>query len=412
VSRSASTVCLLGLTQIIGFGVVYYCFAILAKDIARDFGWSQSQYFGCISIGLLAGGLTSSFAGRAFDRYGAARLMTYGSVLMTVALAAAALAPSGIIFGIAFVAANIVSTLVLYDAAFTSLVQLSPIEGSRRITYLTLIAGFASSIFWPLTSVLDSSFGWRTTLLIFAAMNLVICTPAHAVLSRWSEQAKDAGDQVIAANSNEKPGSLKPEHYTLATLLITSGFLFGSVALSAILVQMVPVFQSLGFGVSSLWVATLFGPAQVVVRFTNIVVGSNRHPLTVTILAAALLPLGLFIVAGAAPAVLGAVLGVIFIGMSSGLKSIVQGTLPLALFGSKDYGARLGFMASFRYVAAALAPFGFAWTADQFGAVVACVVFATTGVLGLASFVCLGLVLPKLLLSSSTQNNHLGTETR
>jgi MFS family permease len=410
VSRSAWTVCLLGLTQIIGYGAVYYCFAILAKDIARDFNWTQSQFYGCISLGLAGGGLTSSFAGKAFDRFGAANLMTIGSVLMAVALAAAAAAPSGILFGLALVLANIVSTLVLYDAAFTSLVQLSAVDGSRRITYLTLIAGFASSIFWPLATTMDASFGWRVTLLVFAVMNVVVCAPAHWLLSRWYEDAKTAGEQIIAANSNEKIGSLKPRYFGIATILVTIGFLLGSVALSAILVQMVPVLQSLGFGASSLWASTLFGPAQVVVRFTNLVAGSKRHPLTVSILSALLMPLGLFIVAGAAPALVGAIVGVVFIGMSSGLKSIVQGTLPLELFGSKGYGARLGFMASFRLIAAAAAPFVFAWLADQTSPQIACSVFALIGCIGLASFLGLWLLLPKM--QTPPQNTQRGTAER
>ncbi len=398
---SFCTVWLLGLTQIIGFGAVYYCFAILAKDISHEFGWSQAQFFGCVSLGLAAGGLTASFAGQAFDRYGAANLMTVGSILMSVALVGAAWAPNGVLFAIALVVANIVSTLVLYDAAFTSLVQLSPLDGSRRIVYLTLIAGFASSIFWPLTTTLNENFGWRTTLLMFAVVNMLVCAPAHALLSKWSREAKAKGDKFVAANSNEKQGSLATQHYALATFLITAGFVLSGVALSAILVQMVPVLQQLGFGASSLWVSTLFGPAQVVVRFSNLVAGSKRHPLTIAIVSAVLMPLGLFVAAGTAPAVLGAVLGVIFIGMSSGLKSIVHGTLPLELFGSRGYGSRLGFMASFRHVAAAVAPFAFAWVSDEFGIVVACVVFAVIGATGLASFLWLAAILPKLVAQAN-----------
>ena len=401
-SRPAWTVWLLGLTQIIGFGAVYYCFAILSKNISADFGWSHAQFFGCISLGLAAGGIVTPFIGRAFDRFGAARLMVMGSVLMSMALLATALAPNGILFAIAFVIANVVSTLVLYDAAFTSLVQLSPHDGSRRITYLTLIAGFASSLFWPLTTSLNDSLGWRETLLIYAAVNLLVCGPVHYVLWQWSRQVDDSR-KIVAANNNEKIGSLATQHFGKAMLLMTSGFVMSSVALSAVLVQMVPMLQSLGYGASALWVATLFGPAQVVVRFTNLVMGSKRHPLTVTMLATVLLPLGLFIVAGTAPALMGAIACAVFVGMSSGLKSIVQGTLPLALFGSRGYGARLGLMASFRYVAAALAPFGFAYVSDTSGPAMACLVFGVIGALGLASFIWLGLLLPKLQADQAIQ---------
>lgn len=395
-SRSAWTVWLLGLTQIIGYGAVYYCFAILAKDIARDFGWSHSQFYGCVSIGLAAGGVVTPFIGKAFDRFRAVRLMTLGSVLVSLALVATALAPNGIVFAIGFVVTNVLSTLVLYDAAFTALVQLSPHDGSRRIAYLTLIAGFASSLFWPLTTAMDASVGWRTTLLIYAGLNVVLCRPAHLLLWRWSQQLHAVGNSMLAANQNEKIGSLATEHFGFATVWMTTGFVLSSVALSAVLVQMVPLLQSLGFGAASLWVATLFGPAQVVVRFSNLIFGSKRHPLFVTVLATVLMPVGLLIGAGTSPFILGAIACVVFVGMSSGLKSIVQGTLPLSLFGSRGYGARLGFMASFRYVAAALAPFGFAWISEQASPAMACVLFAGIGALGVGCFVWLGMRLPSM----------------
>jgi hypothetical protein len=47
--------------------------------------------------------------------------------------------------------------------------------------------------------------------------------------------------------------------------------------------------------------------------------------------------------------------------LCSGLKSIVQGTVPLVLFGAKGFGSRLGFMAGFRYASGALAPFLFSF---------------------------------------------------
>ncbi len=400
-NTTTRTVWLLGLTQIIGFGAVYYCFAILAKDIAQDFGWTQSQFYGCISLGLAAGGIMSPFAGKAFDRYGAAKLMAVGSMALAATLAAAALTPHALVFAIMLIAANMVSTLVLYEAAFTALVQLSPLEGSRRIVYLTLIAGFASSIFWPLTTALDASFGWRNTLLLFAAVNFFVCTPVHYVLNRWSIAAKLSEAHVIAANNNEKAGSIAETHIRFVTFLVTAGFVLSGVALSAILVQMVPVLQAIGFGPSSLWVSTLFGPAQVIVRFSNLIFGSKHHPVIVAIVSTLLLPIGLFIIAGLAPALAGAVVGVVFIGMSSGLKSIVHGTLPLALFGSKGYGTRLGFIALFRHVSAAIAPFAFAWISEQFGPVLACIGFALIGAMGLASLAWLAVVLPKLVIQAN-----------
>jgi MFS family permease len=379
-------VLLLGLTQVVGYGTVYYSLAILSGDIAKEFQISLAQFFGCFSISLVAGGMVAPFAGRAFDRFGAAPLMVIGSVLMAITLVATALATDVVWFILAMIIMQIVSSIALYDASFTLLVQMSPQDGSRRIAFLTMIAGFASSVFWPLTTYLDASFGWRNCLLLFATMNLLLCAPIHLVLSRWSKSLRNAAEKPVALSVK---GSLHPKDFGKVTALMTVGFVLSSIALSAVLAQMVPVLQSLQYGAASLWVATLFGPAQVIVRFTNLFFGSKRHPMTITLLATSLLPLGLIAVAYFPPLVAGAIIGVILIGMSSGLKSIVQGTLPLALFGSEGYGAKLGFMASFRYVAAALSPFAYAGVAQLFGAAIACLFFACVAIASVACFVYL-----------------------
>jgi len=388
-SRDAQTVWLLGLTQVIGYGTLYYSFSIVAADAARDFGKTQSWFFGVFSAALVAGGLIMPFAGRGFDRFGAARLMVLGSALCGVALVFVALAPNAVVFVAAMIAVQVLASMVLYDSAFTSLVQLEPRGGQRRIMLLTLIAGFASSVFWPVTSWLDAAFGWRATYVIFAGLNLFICVPVHVLLSRWSRQRIGSGSRAHHGGGpvEERPATVPPEQARRLLWLIATGFALSGITLSAVISQMVPMLHALGFGAAALGVSTLFGPAQVVVRFTNIMFGSRRHPLTITILAMALLPLAFLIVAATAPQIAGAVVFAILVGMASGLKSILQGTLPLALFGSRGYGARQGLMSALRYVLAAIAPFTFAWIAEMSSATIATYVFAAIGVAGVLCFV-------------------------
>jgi MFS family permease len=392
--RNTIIVWLLGLTQIIGFGTIYYAPAILAGDVSREFGWTQPQFFGGFSIALAVSGLVSPFVGKAFDTWGAARLMVLGSVLCAAALLLLSMS-SGVAFVPAMVALQVFGNLALYDAAFTSLVQANPQNGSRRIAYLTLIAGFASTIFWPLTTWLLTILTWRETVMLFAALNLVVCGAVHLLIWTWSK----ATARDLLAQSPEPvvhvAASLPDTRIKQGMALVAIGFTFGSMALSAVLAQMVPLLGTLGFGAASLWVATLFGPAQVVVRFTNLMFGSKNHPLVVTIFALTLLPVGLVIAAFTAPAFAGAVLFVILVGMCSGLKSIVQGTLPLKLFGSQGYGARLGLMASSRYVAGALSPFAFSWIAARSNPELACLVFAGLGFVGVLCFVWLGWLLQR-----------------
>src|SRR5262245_37103183 len=128
----------LGVTQIIGYGSLYYSFTILSPLIGAEFDWPPEWVFGALSLSLLARGLFAPAAGRAFDRYGAARMMALGSVAVSAMLVAAALAPNGPAFAVALIAMEVASALVLYAAAFAALVEIGGREAQRSIVHLTL----------------------------------------------------------------------------------------------------------------------------------------------------------------------------------------------------------------------------------------------------------------------------------
>lgn len=382
----AVAVCLLGLTQIIGYGTLYYGFAPLAEDMAQSFGWPVSWIFGAFSLALLASGLIAPLVGRRVDRHGAAQMMTLGSVAAALALAWTALAPNAIVFAIGLTAMQLASTLVFYDAAFAQLVQKGGPSSGRLIIYLTLIAGFASTIFWPLTVALKGAFGWREILMIFAGLNLLICAPTHWWLTCQPDHATAARPPKPVAIDIEG-GSLPQELWPRAMLLVTWGFALTGFVLMAILAQMVPLITAMGLGPASVAVAAVFGPSQVIIRFINMTMGSGRHPLHITLVVAVLMLVAPVVLALSAPSVTGAVIFASILGFASGLKSIVNGTLPLALFGRTGYATRLGRMASIRLVLAAIAPFVLAYLMQMLGPSAALLIIAACGLPGLLAFV-------------------------
>jgi MFS family permease len=297
---------MLGITQIVGYGSLYYAFAILAADMAASFDWPVSRIFGVFSLALLVGGLTAPIAGRWMDRFGAPALMTAGSALASAALLAVAAAPGPVTFTVALVVLQCVATFVLYDAAFTALVQTRGSDARLRIMHLTLIAGFASTIFWPLTAWLNGWLDWRSVMLAFAVLNLLICTPIHAILARARIPEDDAPTGADAARPTFDPGPpMPPAAARRAFLLVTAGFALSGFLLSALLAQMVPALTALGLGGTALVVSTLFGPAQVLVRFVNMVFGVRHHPLTITIAGMSMLVLAVGILAATAPGTAG-----------------------------------------------------------------------------------------------------------
>ena len=403
-----TTVWMLGASQVIGYGTMYYAFAILAAHVAVDIGWPTAWVFGSLTAGLLGSGLISSFAGRCVDRHGAGRVMALGSAGAFLSLLGLALAPNGACFALAVMALGLVSPFVQYNAAFTHLAEIARQDARRRIVHLTLIAGFASTLFWPLTTQLLKILTWREIYALYAAMNLFVCLPLHLALRRSArphpaliveETALPETAAVVPAHSGDTP---LPEHLRQrGLLLVTFGFAVGGFLYSAVLAQMVPLLTAAGIGASAVTIAALFGPAQVLVRVANMVGGANHHPIATTLAACSLLLASVLLLAAAAPATAGAVAFVVLFGFGSGLTSIVRGTLPLALFGRRGYGATLGKIASAQLIAASAAPFALSILIDRAGTTVALLVLAATGIIGLFAFIAVTAMLRREKLAPS-----------
>jgi hypothetical protein len=282
----------------------------------------------------------------------------------------------------ALIAVEVASNLVQYGAAFALLVQLRPATAQRSITYLTLIAGFASTIFWPITTLLHAHLSWQNVYLIFAALNLFVCLPLHAWLARGTQARSSAAREVVQSVE----GLLPPERRRTGFILMVAGFSLMALINSAILVHMLPLLSGLGLGASAALIGTLFGPSQVLSRFINMIFGRNLSAVYLATIAAVLLPAGVFSLTLSAPSIPGAIIFAMIFGMGSGLMSIVTGTLPLALFGSDGYGKLQGKMSAARLIVSAIAPFCLALSMDWIGVLSSLLIVAGIGTLASTAF--------------------------
>lgn len=392
----------LGATQIIGYGTLYYCVSILVPDIARDLAVSEQWVFGAFSVALLVGAFAAPSSGRLADRWGAGRIMAVGSVGSATTLVLTALAPGAWTFAIAIALMQVVSAGVLYSTAFTAIVQAGGPKAQTSIVHLTLIAGFASSLFWPLTTWLHSAMSWREVLLLYAALHVLVCLPVHAALARLTSGAVEVerrGDVPIEDAVNHRNGKA-------VFLLMLLGFAIEGYALSAMLVHIVPLTQALGFGAAGLVVASLFGPAQVASRLINLVFGGGLSQVWLAIIAAVLMPIGIVVLLATVPWFAGAVVFAILMGLGSGLTSIVGGTLPLELFGRRGYGSRLGWSTSAKQVTSALAPVVMSISMGGIGVPASLWVVTAAGLAGAAAFASIPLFLKASSIGLSTASSH------
>ncbi len=351
--------------------------------MAKDLGISLEQVFAVFSVSLFIGGLSAPFIGRHMDKIGAATVMTLGSALAAFTLALCAWSPSVSLFALAIVLLEVSSGMVQYQAAFATLVESEPRTASRSITYLTLIGGFASTIFWPIAATLTGYLSWREIYLVFAAVNLLVCMPLHF----WIMQSRTVGSEMEGAKTREAViGALEPSARRRGMILVSLAFSLSGFTLAAILAHMVPMLGAIGLGSAAVVIGSLFGPAQVMSRLINMLFGKSLSPPALAIVSATLMVLGVLILGLSGNWLPGAVAFAICLGLGSGINSIAQGSLPLYLFGSVGYGAITGKMAAARLATGAAAPFAFAAAMNRFGTNVSLFVITALGVLGILAF--------------------------
>ena len=378
---NAAAIWALGITQIIGYGTLYYSFSILAPWIAQDFDVAVEWIYGCISLALLAGGLVSPWAGNLADRIGAGRVMSLGSLGAAAALLVCGLAANTAMFLAGMILVELASAFVLYSTAFAFLAQTTGIRAPRSITYLTLIAGFASTIFWPLTSRMLGSLPWHQVYVVFALLNLLVCLPLHLWLSRFARIAASRPAETVAVAV-----PMLFDNSGLVFVLIVLGFSLAGFVSAATLFHMVPMLGLLGLGTASVWVATLLGPAQVASRLINMAFGKDLSPTVLAVVSATTMPLALVSLALSAPSAIGAAAFAVIFGLGSGLFSIVSGTLPLAIFGKAGFGKRLGWIGLGRLGLSALAPFALSLALGAIGPKPSLWILAMAGLLCVAVF--------------------------
>lgn len=364
----------LGTTQTLAWGSSYYLPAILADSIGAGIGVPRSWVFGALSGALLIAACGGPAVGRIIDRHGGRGVLMLSNIVLAGGLVALAAANGAVLLFAAWAVLGIGMTLGLYDAAFAALTALYGHNARAPITGITLIAGFASTISWPLSAFLNDTVGWRETLLVWAALNVVVGLPLNFLLPVPARTAPHS--RAPAHSVGWKPYK---EMFLLAFVFAAAWFVTG--AMAAHLPRLLE--RAGATSVQAIAAAALVGPAQVAARLVEFFLLRRSHPLASARIAALLHPIGAVIFALMGPPAV-AVFAV-FYGAGNGLLTIARGTVPLAVFGPQGYGERTGLLGAPARAAQALAPLLFGFLLDSMGVSV----IAVSSALCLAAFAAL-----------------------
>ncbi|HUP10514.1 MAG TPA: MFS transporter [Caldimonas sp.] len=355
-----ATVATLGTTQTLAWASSYYLPAMLAVPMARDTGVSVPTVFAAFSCALVVSALIGPRAGSMIDRWGGRPVLMGTSIVFTLGLVALGFAKAPLGLFSAWMLLGIGMGTGLYESAFATLVHLYRRDSRNAITGITLIAGFASTVGWPLSTWLEAQVGWRGACFAWAALHVLVGLPLNALLPRAS------GGQAapVPAAPAASVDALDETAQWRATVILSFAFaatLFIATAMAAHLPRLI---QTTGASLqTAVLVGTLIGPSQVAARLLEFSVLRRVHPLLSTRVAACLHPVGAIalLVFGAPCAALFGVLH----GAGNGLVTIARGTLPLAIFGPRGYGERQGVLAVPARIAQALSPWLFGLALDR-----------------------------------------------
>jgi MFS family permease len=351
----------LGVTQILSWGTIFYTPVLIVPLIAAERGWSMSFSMGGFSVALLVAGLIAPYVGRSIDRFGGHVTMTAGSLVGALGLVLIGRADSPITYYAVWMVLGVAMSANLYDSAFATLGRIFGAGARRPITALTLAGGFASTVSWPATHFLLEAVGWRGTYLVYAALLACISAPLHGLaLPRGRIEAS-----LPKQTDTKVPDKVLPPH-GLPFILVASAFAAYAFVPSGLSAHLLAIFSRSGIDAGTVvWIGALFGPAQVGARLIEFSFGRDLHPLWLVRFALSVLLCAFVMLAVFGISVPAAAAFALLFGGANGLVTITRGAVPLALFGASGYGRLMGRLAGPFLLMQAAAPLVMAFVVER-----------------------------------------------
>jgi sugar phosphate permease len=384
----------LAVTETVSYGILYYAFAIFIDPMRAEFGWSSSAVTGALSLALLVSGFSAPLVGMWLDRHGPRLLMTLGSVIGTAMVLAWSRVDSLLPYYAIWLGMGFAMATTFYEPAFATLTRWFERDRRRAIVYVTLVAGFASTIFLPFASWLEGRYGWREALVLLAVVLGALTILPHALVLR--RRPEDLGlypdgatEASVTAERTQRPSgaNLREALNSRTFWWLTASFFVQNFSGTAVALYMIPYLTNRGVSAGFAATATgLIGAAQVAARLLTSLFGERVSHLTLTTL--------VFALQAVAVAILiewrsdaGVLAAVLLLGAGRGVVTLMRPGLVVDFFGKQSYGAISGSMALFLTLANAAAPVtvGFAYaTLDDYEPVLwALAVMALLGAAGM-----------------------------
>jgi MFS family permease len=353
----------LAVAQTLVWAAIFYVFPALVLDWQAAFGWSTGEAMGAFSLALVVQALAAARAGALIDRGLGPVSMPGGVALGGVGLGLLTQVETLWQFYAVWAALGLAMSLTLYDAAFALVIRGRDATARAAITAITLVAGFASTLAYPLTAWVTEAAGWRAAVWVLVALMLLGALPLAAFAARRLERERPRAEPAAVQPAPGTAPGRRPGFRPLAV-----GLGLSALAVGIVTSHLLPLFAALGVGSAvAIWAASLIGPAQVAGRLVLMTAGARRpaRGLATGALAGMAVAAAILLGAGAWPLL---ALGfAVLHGMFYGMVSILRPVVIRETLGPHDFGAIQGAVVRPALMAFAAAPFVAALLADATG---------------------------------------------
>lgn len=328
----------LAAAQLVSWGALYYGFSLFVVPMEAELGWSRASLNGALSVGLLTAGAFAYPVGTWIDRHGGRWLMTAGSVGGALLLVAWSRVDNLAAFYVIWAGLGLAMAMTLYEPAFVVLTRLFAQSYRTKITAMTLVGGFASTVFIPLTQALISLVGWRDALLVLALIVAVICIPVHALLLR--DRAADRRDTSGASAPVLGGEAVRRAMKTPAFWGLVVCFVAYYGTFSAMTFHLVPMLTDRDFPPEVIVTAlAVIGPAQVAGRMVLLTIGRRLRTATIGRIVAMMFPASVVVLILLPHSLIALFVFAVLYGTANGVMTIVRGTAIPELLGREGLGA-------------------------------------------------------------------------
>ncbi len=338
-----------GLAQLLFWSAFYYLLPALSAQIAFETGWPVLHISTTYTLAFLLWAVCAPMVGFWIDAGHGAKVIRSGAIAGIVLMIGLSQTSSKMMFSFLVILLGACMAATLYDPCFALMMRRLKHAGANAVATVTLIAGFATLLTFPLVFALASVVTWQYAVLAFA----VLAGIGVFLLPAEMETAPGARHQHTKMPSGKGP-----------TLIALS---FGLVMMGhAIMLFLLPVALARSHNDSNvaLLALAILGPAQIAGRIAWKYYGVSFRPqnFAIVMFACLCLPATLLLVFGTTPFVVYAAL--VIQGACYGVHTILRPDLAQRYLQPSHLGRGLGAIAMVGLLMMAIGPAvgGVIWT--------------------------------------------------